>query len=537
MKLNQNSHFALTPAAVNMERSILDRSKEHLTTFDAAKIVPIFVDEVLPGDSINAKKVNALIRLTTSIHPTMDRAYEDIYFFFVPNRLVWSSWEEFCGENPNPWTLNAPVHSIPQVTLTNVACGDMADYFGIPQGYSGDVNALPFRCYNKIFNDWFRNTNVESELALPMGDTGDLIAYYPLQKASKFKDYFTAGLPSPQRGPDVDIPLGTKAPIVANSNIQFVGAQSGKTMFLWNDSGSVGANTTNGVHLYNAASAYTSPGEVLKYGGGLEVDLTGATPATINQLRLAFQTQKFYERMGIASGGRYISVLKTMFGVTSPDYRLQRSEYLGGSRSLINMSQVTQSSETATTPLGETAGQSVTRISKSFFHKGFTEHGYIIGVQVVRTKHTYSYGIDKMWLRKDLLDFYWPTFAFIGEQPILNKEIYAQGDSVVDSDGNIIDNQVFAYQEAWAEYRYGKNVASGYFSPKNATSLDSWHYADKYAALPTLGATWMKETDANIARTLAVQGGVHQFIAHYDFEFVWTRVMPVYSVPGLIDHF
>ena len=549
MKLNQNSRFSLTPAAVNMERSVLDRSCELLTTFNAANIIPIYCEEILPGDSVRMKHVNSLVRLTTSIHATMDRCYLDEYFFFVPARLVWENWEEFNGANPNPWIVNAPVHQIPQITLTasDTGVGSLANYLGIPVGFAGKVNSLPFRCYNKIWNDWFRNTNLQSELALVTGDTGDLTNYYSLRKATKFKDRLTSCLPSPQRGPDVDIPLGTVAPVVAGPT-NWPTSYGGGEVLRWND-------LTNG-HLLNVGNRQLGVGDSSnQYGtmlgnsgetfsgaaklgpANLFADLSKATAATINQLRLAFQTQKFYERMGIATGGRYVSILKTMFGVTSPDYRLQRSEYLGGSRQLINMTQVTQSSETSTTPLGSVAGQSVTRSQGCSFHKGFTEHGYLIGVAIVRQKHTYAYSLNKMWKRKELLDFYWPTFAFIGEQAVLNREIYAQGDAVVDSNGKVIDEQVFGYQEAWSEYRYAENRVNAYFTPGVTGTLESWHYADKYNALPTLGNTWIEETDANINRTLAVQSGTHQFMAHFAFDVDYTRVMPVYSVPGLIDHF
>ena len=535
MKLNQNSRFSLTPAAVNMQRSILDRSSELLTTFNAAQIIPIYIDEILPGDSVKMKHVNSLIRMTTSVHPTMDRAYLDVYFFFVPSRLVWENWEEFNGENPNPWIVNAPVHQIPQITLaaTDTTLGSIYDYMGIPVGYAGQVNSLPFRAYNKVWNDWFRNTNLQSEIALPTGDTGDLSSYYICRKATKFKDYFTSALPSPQRSADVDIPLGTYAPVVTGPDhglgnygqtyLKFADPQDGLPV----SAGVLGTIGTGQGQVFSSPSPSSATDYIAPV--NLWADLNQASAATINQLRLAFQTQKFYERMGIATGGRYISVVKTMFGVTSPDYRLQRSEYLGGARQLINMTQVTQSSETATTPLGSVAGQSVSRSQGCSFHKGFTEHGYILGVCVVRQKHSYQYGINKMWSRKELLDFYWPTFAFIGEQAILNKEIYAQGTSV--------DNQVFGYQEAWAEYRYKPNQVCGYFRSGVTGSLESWHYADKYTGLPTLGNTWIEETDANINRTLAVQSGTHQFIGHFAFDCDWTRVMPVYSVPGLIDHF
>lgn len=555
MKLNQNSHFSLTPAAVNMQRSVLDRSSELLTTLDAAGIVPIYCDEILPGDSVKMK-VNALIRMTTSIHATMDRVYDDVYFFFIPNRLVWDSWEEFCGANPNPWITNQPVHSIPQLTLTGgTTVGSLANYLGIPLGYSNKVNALPFRAYNKVINDWFRNTNLQSDIAVPTGDTGDLVSYYTVRKATKFKDYFTSALPSPQRGPDVDIPLGQNAPIITGTDFQSQYASGGKypgpmifsrlSLSTGNLSSTAGSSSNN-IEVYNSNgrafvdttnTSHSPSNSTYVVPTNLYADLSQASAATINQLRLAFQTQKFYERMGIATGGRYVSILKTMFGVTSPDYRLQRSEYLGGSRTLISMQQVTQSSETSTTPLGTVAGQSVTRLSNHLFHKGFTEHGILLGVTVIRPKHTYQYGIDKMFSRKSLFDFYWPTFAYIGEQPILNKEIYAQGDSVVDSNGKIIDNQVFGYQEAWAEYRYKPNRINGYFSSGATGSLESWHYGDKYSGLPTLGNTWIEETDANIARTLAVQSGVHQFMAHFAFTCKHARVMPVYSIPGLIDHF
>lgn len=535
-----NSRFALTPSSINMKRSVFDRSSSLKTTFSTASLVPIYVDEILPGDSVDMK-ISSVIRLTTSIHPTMDSAYNDTYFFFVPNRLVMDNWEEFCGANPNPWITNQPVVSIPKINLngTDTVVDSLFDYMGIPIGYNGQVNCLPFRAYNLIWNDWFRDTNLQTELPVPISG-GDLAVYYKVRKACKFHDYFTSCLPGPQRHADITIPLGTTAPVYPSlTDNPIYPDQDGLRLARFTGGGGSYIMETANSHPVIAAST----GRVFSFsgeGGGaaqgvtttmnLVADLTNASSATINQLRLAFQTQKFYERMGIATGGRYISVLKTMFGVNNGDLRLQRPQYLGGSRDLINMAQVTQNSQTQTTPLGTVAGQSVTRGNNGHFVGSFTEHGFIIGVSVVRPVHTYQYGLERLWTRSDLLSYYWPSLAFIGEQPVLNKEIYAQSTTA--------DDQVFGYQEAWAEYRFARSKLTSKMRSNVTGTLDSWHYGDKYTALPTLGSSWIEETPSNVDRTLAVQStAAPQFVADFYFHVKHTRVMPVYSVPGLIDHF
>lgn len=573
MNRNSNSRFAQAPQ-VDIQRSTFDRSSGHKTTFNAGKLVPIYVDEVLPGDTFEMK-TSAIIRGSTPIFPVMDNANLDIYYFYVPNRLIWDHWKEFNGENTTSKWEQTVEYSIPQMAppLKNETTpagwekGTLADYMGIPTqvgpGASQTnpeytVNHLPFRAYCLVWDEWFRDQNLQDPVLIDKGDSqtngrhlvpeGNSITFEnqaALQGANllpvnKYFDYFTGALPEPQKGPDVLLPLGTTAPVItqnvsnqitSNASMTFTNptfTETGKVHNL----GIQVTGTNQGKLAFNAAEGTTVLNSVSAIPNNLAADLSNATAATINELRLAFQLQKLYER-DARGGTRYTEIIKSHFGVTSPDARLQRPEYLGGERIPINIDQVIQTSGTmeGTTPQGNTGAYSLTGNQGSYFKHSFVEHGYILGLACVRTEHTYQQGLEKIWNRKNRFDFYWPALANIGEQAILNKEIYLQ-------DSKAMNEEAFGYQEAWAEYRYKPSrVSSAFRSNITSGSLDAWHYADYYEAMPVLSAEWIQETYKNVDRTLAVQSTLEdQYIADFWFKCKCTRPMPIYSIPGLIDH-
>lgn len=584
MNRNTESHFSLLPR-VDISRSRFDRSFSVKTTFNTGDIVPFFLEEVLPGDTFNVK-TSKVVRMQTLLTPLMDNLYLDTYYFFVPNRLVWQHWKEFCGENTESDWIPETEYAMPQITSpadTGWEVGTIADYFGIPTGVANlSVSALPFRAYALIMNEWFRDENLQDPLVVPVDDATvagvnsstfvtDVAKGGKPYKASKYHDYFTSALPSPQKGPDVSIPvsLGSELPVygtgdplyLTDGNFTYPFLSVGQSLGSLSMTGTAIANSgatgskvgdiyANGNAFYSEANSgggsanwkgkvmgvptkekmdsLAVPGLV---GSGLVAVYDGAASvATINQLRLAFQIQKFYERQARA-GSRYTEVVRSFFGVTSPDARLQRPEYLGGNRVPININQVIQQSgtESATTPQGTVVGMSQTTDTNSDFTKSFTEHGFIIGVMVARYDHTYQQGLDRLWSRKDKFDFYWPVFANIGEQAIKNKELYAQGTAE--------DDEVFGYQEAWAEYRYKPNRVTGEMRSSYAHSLDVWHLADDYSKLPSLSAEWIQEDASTVNRVLAVSDNLSaQFFADIYVKNLCTRPMPMYSIPGLIDH-
>lgn len=572
MNRNSNSRFAQAPQ-VDIQRSTFDRSSGHKTTFNAGKLVPIYVDEVLPGDTFEMK-TSAIIRGSTPIFPVMDNANLDIYFFFVPNRLVWDHWKEFNGENTTSKWEQTVEYSIPQMapplstgTIPTAGWekGTLADYMGIPTGVGPGasqtnpeytVNHLPFRAYCLIWNEWFRDQNLQDPVLIDKGDSqtngrhlipeGNSITFEnqaALQGANllpvnKYFDYFTGALPEPQKGPEVLLPLGNTAPVITmTTDITGVTGSSPSLRFASNTPINTQANlvvtpTGSGKGTLNHTTANKDVINGNLIPANLYADLGNATAATINELRLAFQLQRLYER-DARGGTRYIEIIKSHFGVTSPDARLQRPEYLGGERIPINIDQVIQTSATTegTTPQGNTAAYSLTGSQGSYFKHSFVEHGYVLGLACVRTEHTYQQGLEKIWNRKNRFDFYWPALANIGEQAILNKEIYLQASKAT-------NEEAFGYQEAWAEYRYKPSrVSSAFRSNITIGSLDAWHYADYYEELPKLSAEWVQETYKNVDRTLAVQSTLEdQYIADFWFKCKCTRPMPIYSIPGLIDH-
>lgn len=556
MNRNSESHFANNPT-MDINRSKFDRSFTNKTTFNTGDLIPIFVDTtIMPGDTVKMRTSN-IIRMMTPATPVMDNANMDTYFFFVPYRLIWNHWNRFMGENDTaPWTQTTE-YEIPQIVAPENGWhkGSLADYMGYPtEVASYKASALPFRAYALIWNEWFRDQNLKNPCYISTGDsdiTGTdkttLSTSYDYVvdtekgaapcKAAKYYDYFTGCLPGAQKGPSVNIPLGQTAPVIATDYVRSptatdtamvgknlglaVGSQGGITI---TENKASGANMTNGKAI------------------GLATDLSNAVGATINQLRQAFAIQKFYERQALG-GTRYIEMIKSHFDVTNPDFRMQRPEYLGGERIPINMNQVIQSNPATdlsggeqTTPLGTTGAFSVTsNVNEDLFTHSFTEHGILMGLAVVRTVHTYQQGLNRMFSKKKMTDFYFPEFANLGNQAVLNKEIYCQAPTVVDSNGNVVNEQAFGYQEAWACERYFPDIVTGEMRSNYTTSLDVWHWADDYNALPSLGDVWIDETDQNVARTLLVQNH-DQLMGDFYFGCIYTRPMPLWSVPGLIDH-
>ncbi len=572
MNRNTESHFSVAPASLDMGRSKFDRSSSVKTSFNVGQLIPFYIDEVLPGDTF-AVDTSKVVRLQTLLTPMMDNLYLDTYFFFVPNRLVWQHWKEFMGENTQSAWIPSVEYSVPQITApaqTGWNVGTIADYFGVPTGIPNlSVSALPFRAYALICNEWFRDQNLVDPLNIPVTDATvvgsnggtavtDIVLGGKPFVCAKYHDYFTSCLPGPQKGPDVLIPQGTAGQLPVYALPQTVPAQDSpvplQMMTGWYTSGSGSGIVRTPAAGY--ASAFTSssssdsanmdlgktePTDSDTYSYPLNLWAVGsgaAAGATINQLRLAFQIQKLYERDAL-SGSRYIEVLKAHFGVTSPDARLQRPEYLGGNRVPITVNQVIQQSSTVSnSPMGDVAGQSLTTDVSSSFTHSFVEHGYVIGLMVARYDHTYQQGLARFWSRKNRFDFYWPVLANIGEQPVLNKEIYAQGPAAVNPESSKpYDDEVFGYQEAWADYRYKPSIVTGEMRSSYAQSLDVWHLADDYSELPRLSSSWIQEDAGTVDRVLAVTSAVsNQLFADIYVKNICTRVMPLYSVPGLIDH-
>lgn len=537
MNRNAEQHYSQVPHA-NVPRARFKRDYSLLTTMNEGDLVPIYCDEVLPADTAKID-LNALMRMSTPLFPVMDNCYCDFYFFFVPSRLLWEHFENLMGQNDSTFWAEPTEYTTPKTTAPSGGwnVGTLADYFGIPTGVENlQVNSLPFRAYVKIWNEWFRDENLQQPVTMSKTDatttgsnTGTKLTDaeaggLPL-KVCKYKDYFTSCLPSPQKGNAVTLPLTGNAPIRPYLNNKV----DDSTLYYRNWTDIEGQTKTptsedskDTYHIYAAADRTGNESS----DHALYADLGAIEATTINELRQAIAVQHILER-DARTGTRYKEYLQGAWGVTSPDARLDRSEYIGGYRLPININQVIQTSSTdSTSPQGNTAAFSMTTMSRNMATYSATEHGFILGLAAVRVDHSYQQGLPRMWTRSTRFSYYDPMLANLGEQAVLNQEIYAQG--------NAQDEEVFGYQEAWADYRYRINMITGEMRSTYSKTLDAWHYADKYDKLPKLSSDWIKEGTENIDRTIAVQSEKsRQFICNFYFDQTWTRAMPIYSLPGL----
>lgn len=558
MNRNSEQHYSQVPHA-EIRRARFKRDYSLLTTINEGDLVPIYLDEVLPADTFKVN-VNALVRMSTPLYPVMDNAYMDYYFFFVPARLLWEHFENLMGQNDKTFWAETTEYTTPQTTAPSGGwkVGTLADYFGIPTGVENlSVNSMPFRAYAKIWNEWFRDENLQQPVTMSKTDattagsnTGTSLSDaekggMPL-KVCKYKDYFTSCLPSPQKAVDpVTIPLGGNAPVRAfidtalTKEAKGYGTITGAKDGTWKYGNMVTDSETarmlegypqqqTGNYFWASKTAGQPDFDKGNYSkqAYMGADLSSVTAATINELRQAIAVQHIFER-DARTGTRYKEILQGAWGVTSPDARLDRSEYIGGYRMPINVNQVVQTSATdSTSPQGNTGAYSMTTMSRNMCTYSATEHGYVIGLAAIRVDHSYQQGLSRLWTRSTRFSYYDPMLANLGEQAVLNQEIYAQG--------NAKDEEVFGYQEAWADYRYRTNQITGEMRSTYAQTLDAWHYADKYTKLPTLSSSWIQEGTENIDRTIAVQSSnSHQFLVNLYYDQTWTRPMPIYSIPGL----
>ena len=577
-KIRVRGHRFSDAPAMYMKRSKFDRSHVYKTTFNSGKLIPVFVDEVLPGDTTRMS-VNYFARLATPIKPIMDNIYLDWFFFFVPNRLVWEHWQNFCFEQEDPDDNTDYV--IPTVSATgnseNAYIGSLWDYFGLPVNTSGNlsgISALPFRCVYLIWNEWFRDENLQKSVKIQKGDTNEVLNSaraseqpswvflsdtnifpgFACPPRGKRHDYFTSAFPWTQKGPGVSIGLAGTASIVdpspaagyllhsSSDQLAAVSAYGGDASSSGgkrsaSGSGSISFNRGSGSEWSNVGGFAGNASEKVVLTAQLAsnflpkdsyVDLDTSSIFTINSLRTAFQMQKFYERLA-RGGSRYTEVLRSFFGVVSPDARLQRPEFLGSFTKMVNVNPIAQTSATNdTSPQGNLSAYGVTAAKFHGFTKSFVEHGYILGFVCARADLTYQQGINKMWLRSTVYDFYWPTFAHLGEQAIELREIYAQGSED--------DKTVFGYQERYAEYRYKPSQITGKFrSSVTGGTLDKWHLSQFFKNAPTLNEEFIIENPP-IERIIAVPSEP-EFLLDIGFRYTTVRPMPMFGTPGLVDHF
>lgn len=558
MNRNNERHFLNVPQ-MHASRTRFNRDQTILTTFDSGKLIPFFVDEVLPGDTFQVD-TSAIIRMTTPKYPVMDDAFIDFYYFYCPNRILWKNFKAFMGEaEETPWTptkeYRVPYIKIPGTENKPLPLeNSILDYMGIPTKIKGEftVNALPVRAYIRIWNEYFRDENVDiwaqwknddsNNTYTDNGDTSseNTVLYWAVSggrclPVNKFHDYFTSCLPYPQRGPEVTLPLSGNAPVgmykdTALSQFGTVGGHTGIYLNQTLSGSALAPNISNSQNTlykgYGLVTGSSDPTEQVNDTAYLGADLSRVASATINDLRKAIAVQQYYEALA-RGGSRYREQIQALWDVTISDKTAQIPEYLGGGRYHVNMNQIVQTSgqQSATdTPIGETGAMSVTPINESSFTKSFEEHGFVIGVMCVRHNRSYQQGLERFWSRADRLDYYVPQFANLGEQPVKKKEIML---TATDK-----DDETFGYQEAWADYRMKPNRVSGLMRSNATGTLDFWHYADNYKTVPTLSLEWLKEGKTEIARTLIVQNEP-QFFGAIRVANKTTRRMPLYSVPGL----
>ncbi len=532
---NSQSRFSTIPRA-DIQRSKFDRSHGLKTNFNAGDLVPIFVDEALPGDTFSLNPTT-FARLATPIHPVMDNLYIDTFFFAVPIRLIWANWEKFNGEQTNPGA--STDFLTPEVVYDTGGCmeGSLGDFFGIPTDWPQTaVSAFWHRAYNLIYNEWFRDQNLQSAALITVDDGPDDPNDYPIRKRGKRHDYFTSCLPFPQKGEDVGLTFGGLAPVIPD--ISDPGISDVPTF--------VGANDGGSVHeLAMDAGAPSSDRNVTLIGGGdagdagplqftssgLVSDLSNSTAQTINEIRRAFQIQRLYER-DARGGSRYTEILRSHFGVSSPDQRLQRPEYLGGGTQTVIINPIAATSEAQSLKIGDLGGVGISSKTGGGFTKSFTEHCIVIGLISARADLTYQQGINRMWTRRTRWDYYWPALAHLGEQAVLQNEIFHSGGQAA---GIIENEKVFGYQERYAEYRYKPSMTTNQMRSLSTTPLDTWHLAQDFAEAPVLNAAFIEEAPP-VERILAVPSEPHFLLDCY-FQFNCARPMPTYSVPGMIDHF
>ncbi len=556
MNRNNERHFNQIPE-MKASRTRFNRDQTILTTFDSGKLIPFYVDEVLPGDTFNVN-TSAIIRMTTPKYPVMDDAFIDFYYFYCPNRILWENFKYFMGEEEStPW-MPSKEYKVPKIKIQGTdedpkpAERTILDYMGVPTKIKKafEINALPIRAYVMIWNEFFRDENVDNQAAWRKNDSD--VEYQASETTidsllklaenggyclpvNKFHDYFTSCLPYPQRGPEVTLPLNGNAPVgmYKNTDLTTFGTVGGHTTIYLNQelSGSalapnIGNSQNPNYKGYSQVTGSSDPGKQVNDTAYLGADLSKITATTINDLRKAVAVQQYYEALA-RGGSRYREQVQALWNVTISDKTVQIPEYLGGGRYHVNMNQIVQTSgqqNNTDTPIGETGAMSVTPVNESSFTKSFEEHGFVIGVCCVRHNHSYQQGLERFWSRSDKLDYYVPQFANLGEQPVKKKEIMLTGEAT--------DEETFGYQEAWADYRMKPNRVSGLMRSNATGTLDFWHYADNYSTVPTLSQEWMAEGKAEIARTLIVQNEP-QFFGAIRVANKTTRRMPLYSVPGL----